>query len=213
VPGFHLEGSLMQQGNTVSGVMHTPSLACFPFATDIPVSGKLSGTVDLTFSLPGGQMLSASFIHTGDRLPLISGTYSVTGAGCVPATQGFTDGFTQDFTGSWHGTLTPAGGAPAQISLAFTQKGPDAHGFFSGTGTATITGGTCFSGALVDPATIIAGPDTQLSLVNSQPGATGTAALQGVFLPSVLGGSIFQGTYSSIQGVCAENGTFNLTSP
>ncbi|MBZ5531387.1 MAG: hypothetical protein LAO20_08145 [Acidobacteriia bacterium] len=97
--------------------------------------------------------------------------------------------------------------------MALTQTGPDAHGLFSGTGTATITGGTCFSAATVDPASLLIGAGSQLILDNSQPGTTGKTILQGDFAPLAFGGDFFTGTYTSTQGTCSESGTVSMQFP
>jgi hypothetical protein len=90
--------------------------------------------------------------------------------------------------------------------MTLTQTGPDAHGFFSATGTATITGGTCFSNATVDPASVIIGTGSTLIFDNAQPGTTGKTIIHGD-LGSGLIGSNFNGTYISTQGTCSETGT------
>ncbi len=80
---FTLQGSLLQSGNNLSGVMHASGLSCFSFNTDIPVSGTLgidntgNFSVNLVLSLPGGQTLSLNTIHPFGHLGIISGTYSL----------------------------------------------------------------------------------------------------------------------------------------
>jgi hypothetical protein len=215
---FTLAGSLMQSGNSVSGVMHITLPACFSFSTDIPVSGTLSTnntgdfTVALALTLPGGQNLSFSTVHPGGHLSSIAGTYSLTGAGCAAPDQGLASGNIMSVTGSsWVGTLVSIGGTTSHISLALTQTGPDAHGFFSATGTATITGGTCFTGASVDPASVVIGAGSQLIMDNSQVGTAGKLTLQGVFSPLPFGGATFAGAYTSTQGACSDSGTASMT--
>ncbi len=215
---FTLAGSLMQSGNSVAGVMHIAMPACFSFNTDIPVSGTLgtnqSGdfTVNLTLTLPSGQQLSFSTIHPGGHLSQLTGAYSLTGAGCATSDQGSAGGTILSITGgNWIGTLTSTGGTVSHIALALTQTGPDAHGFFSATGTGTITGGTCFGGASVDPATVVIGPGSQLVMDSSQTGTTGTLTLQGTFSPLPFGGATFAGAYTSTQGACSDSGTASMT--
>jgi len=109
--------------------------------------------------------------------------------------------------GSWMGHFNSSGGVVSQVTnMTLTQTGPDAHGFFSATGTATITGGTCFSNATVDPASVIIGTGSTLIFDNAQPGTTGKTIIHGD-LGSGLIGSNFNGTYISTQGTCSETGT------
>jgi hypothetical protein len=210
---FTLQGSLLQSGNNLSGVMHATALPCFPFNTDIPVTGKLgidqtgNFSVDLVYSLPGGQTLSLNTIHPFGHFSFISGTYSLNGAGCAASDQGNVVGQSLSIGGSWMGHFNSSGGVVSQVTnMTLTQTGPDAHGFFSATGTATITGGTCFSNATVDPASVIIGTGSTLIFDNAQPGTTGKTIIHGD-LGSAIIGSNFNGTYVSTQGTCSETGT------
>jgi len=211
---FTLSGSLMQSGNTVSGVMHISMPACFNFSTDLPVTGTLSNAADfpvnLSLALPSGQMLTLSLLHPGGHLSNVTGTFAITGAGCAAPEQGLANGGTLTISGQWSGTLTPTGGPSSQIRLNLTQTGPDTHGFFSATGTATITGTGCFSNASVDPATIIIGSGSQIILDNSLSGSTCKLTMQGGIIPGAFGGASFVGTYTSTQGTCSEAGGVNL---
>jgi hypothetical protein len=213
---FTLQGSLLQSGNNLSGVMHASGLSCFSFNTDIPVSGKLgidntgNFSVDLVLSLPGGQTLTLNTIHPFGHFGFISGTYSLAGAGCSALDQGNVVGELVSIGGFWMGHFNSSGGVVSQVTnMTLTQTGPDANGFFSATGSATITGGTCFSSAIVDPASVIIGTGSTLIFDNAQPGTTGKTVVQGD-LQSGLFGSNFNGTYISTQGTCSETGTVTL---
>lgn len=211
---FDLAGSLMQNGASVSGIQHFRSSACFPFSTDIPASGKLTDTqLDLTLSLPGGQKITLSnLIHPGGHPQFLNGPYTVSGPGCMAADQGNGGLSAQAFTASWIGTLTSSTGAKANMMLQLTQTGPDAHGLFSATGSATITGGTCFSAATIDPSTVLLGKGSTLVLDNSVAGTSGKTVLSGDFFPaSNVGFGSFNGTYTSTQGTCSENGAASLS--
>lgn len=215
-PVFRLQGNLTQNGNSMSGIMHLAMLSCVAFNTDIQVTGTLSNPSDLrlelAMALPGGQNLSFSMSHPNGTI--FPGIYSFTGAaGCgVPETGGaLLDAM--GLTGAWRATLTSSSGTTSHMSLALTQTGPDAHGFFSATGTGTITGGTCFSSATIDPASLLIGTGSQLILDNSQPGTSGKTILQGKFAPLAFGGDFFQGTYTSTEGVCSESGSIIMNSP
>jgi hypothetical protein len=215
-PVFRLQGNLTQNGNSMSGIMHLAMLSCVSFNTDIQVTGTLSNPADLRLDLamvlPGGQNLSFSMSHPdGTFFP---GIYSFTGAaGCGVPDSGGAMLHAMGLTGAWRATFTSSSGTTSQMSLALTQTGPDAHGFFSATGTATINGGTCFSSATIDPASLLIGTGSQLILDNSQPGATGKTILQGKFGPLAFGGQSFIGTYTSTQGACSESGSVIMDTP
>ena len=215
---FSVAGSLEQSGNSITGVMHLTAASCSSFNTDIPVSGTLGTdsagdfTVTLALTLPGGQALTLNMIHPGGHLSIVSGTYTLVGAGCAGPAQGFANGDVMGITGTtWRGTLTSNSGPVSQINLNMTQTGPDAHGFFSATGTGTITGGTCFSAFTVAPSSIVIGVGSNLVLTDSQTGVTGTLSLQGTFAPLPFGGATFVGTYTSTQGACSDTGSAQMS--
>jgi hypothetical protein len=215
-PVFRLQGNLTQNGNSMSGIMHLAMLSCVSFNTDIQVTGTLSNPdglrLDLAVVLPGGQNLSFSMSHPDGTI--FPGSYSFTGgAGCGVPDAGGAMLHAMGLTGAWHATFTSSSGTTSHMSMALTQTGPDAHGFFSATGTATITGGTCFSSATIDPASLLIGSGSQVVLDNSQPGAGGKTILQGQFGPLAFGGEFFNGTYTSTQGACSESGTVIMETP
>jgi hypothetical protein len=209
---FTVSGSLIQSGSSVSGVMHINMPSCFSFNSDVPVSGTLGGdlSVDLLLSLPNGQKLSFTMTHPGGHLTFVGGSYALTGAGCAAVDQGAANGNIVSAGGNWTGNLVSSTGTVSKITLSLTQTGPDAHGFFSATGTATITGGTCFASATVDPSTLITGPGSTVVLDNSAPGTTGKTIITGDFVPGLIGELFNNGTYTSTQGACSESGTANL---
>ncbi|HWF05795.1 MAG TPA: hypothetical protein VHA06_19060 [Candidatus Angelobacter sp.] len=169
-------------------------------------------TVTLGLILPGGQALSLNLIHPGGHLSIVSGTYTLAGAGCAGPTQGVASGNVMVITGTnWIGTLTSNSGPVSQINLNMTQTGPDAHGFFSATGTGTIAAGTCFSAFTVAPSSIVIGVGSTLVLTDSQSGVTGTLSLQGTFAPLPFGGATFVGTYTSTQGACSDAGSGDMS--
>jgi hypothetical protein len=217
-PVFRLQGNLTQNGNSMSGMMHLVMLSCVSFNTDIQVTGTLSNMPDFRFDLaavlPGGQKLSFSLTHPNGQQNFLSGPYSFSGGeGCGVPDAGGALVQTMVLNCTWRATFTSSGGTTSQMSLALTQTGPDAHGFFSATGTATITGGTCFSSATVDPASVLIGTGSQLILDNNQPGTNGNTILQGKFGPLAFGGFSFVGTYTSTQGTCSESGTVIMDTP
>ena len=214
VANFVLVGSLVANGSSISGIMHLQGSSCFPLTTDIPVSGTLTATeADFTAMLPNGQRVA----FTGMQHPAIphpqflGGNYSVTGSGCLANIQGLAADSSLNFSGSYTGTFTSSTGNSAHVSLTLNQTGSDAHGFFSATGTATITGGACFSSATIDPATLLLGNGSTLVLDDTAPGSTGKIIATGTFAPtSPVGFGFFTGTYTSTNGACSETGSLNM---
>jgi hypothetical protein len=214
VANFVLVGSLMQNGSSLSGIMHFQGSTCFPLSTDIPVSGKLTATeADFTAMLPNGQQVSfTNLTHPGGHPQFLGGNYSVTGAGCLPNVQGLAADEAPIFSGMYTGTFTSTTGNVAHVSLTLNQTGPDAHGFFSATGTATITGGTCFSSTTIDPFTLLLGPGSTLVLDDTTPGSTGKTISTGTFIStSPVGFGSFGGPYTSTKGACSETGNLSMS--
>jgi hypothetical protein len=212
---FELAGSLMQNGASISGVLHFTSSACFPFTTDIPTVGTITDTsVDLVSSFPSGQKLVfTNLIHPVGHPQFLNGAYSVSGPGCFPADPGSISLNAQGVTAHWTGNLTSTQLAKGGIGMSLTQTGPDVHGLFSATGTATFTAGdTCFANATVDPATLILGKGSTVVLDDSATGTTGKTVLTGDFFPaSPVGAGFFNGTYTSTEGACSESGSISMS--
>jgi hypothetical protein len=210
---FVLVGSLMQNGSSLSGIMHFQGSPCFPFATDIPVNGTLTPSeADLTAMLPNGQKVTFSgMTHPGGHLTFLNGNYSVTGSGCIANVQGTAGDGAMDFSGHYIGHFVSSTGNSASVSLSLNQTGPDAHGLFSATGTVSITGGTCFSSATLDATTLLLGKGSTLVLDDSAVGSAGKTVGNGDFSPpSPVGFPFFNGTYTSSKGACSETGALNL---
>ncbi len=216
VNSYMLIGSLMQAPGSasVSGIMHFSGTLCFPFSTDIAISGTLSSTeLDLGATLPNGQRLVFSgMTHPGGHPQFLGGNYSVLGAGCLANDQGLLNDEAMGFSGTWAGTFTSSANVVSNVNLTLNQTGPDAHGNFSATGTATITGGTCFASATFDPATLLIGNGSTLVLDDSTPGSTGkiTGTATNFFPANFLGVGSFSGTYTSTKGACSETGILGL---
>src|SRR5258707_1447733 len=208
---FTVAGSLTSSGNNISGMMHITMLSCFSFATDIPVSGTLGDTIQLVLSLPIGQKLFFTLTHPGGHTSFLSGTYSLLGSGCAVPDQGSADGRGMNFSGNWTGTFTSSSAVTSMVAMTLTQTRPDAHGFFSATGSATITGGTCFPAGNVDTSTVIIGQGSKLTLDNSAPASTGITVLSGDFTEGGFFALGFNGTYTSTQGACSETGTVSMS--
>jgi hypothetical protein len=214
VANFVLVGSLMQNGPSLSGIMHLQGSPCFLLSTDIPVSGTVSATeADFTAMLPNGQRVTfTAMMHPLVPHPqFLGGNYSVTGPGCLPNIQGLASDEANNFSGTYIGKFSSTTGGSANVTLTLNQTGPDAHGFFSATGTATITGGTCFSSATIAPTTVLLGNGSTLVLNDSAAGSTGQTVAVGQFVASSnVGFGFFGGTYTSTKGACSETGALNM---
>ncbi|HLY92490.1 MAG TPA: hypothetical protein VKQ89_04445 [Candidatus Angelobacter sp.] len=211
---FVLVGNLMQNGSSISGIMHFQGSPCFPLTTDIPVSGTLTPTeADFSAMLPNGQKVTFTAMQHG-AIPhpqFLGGNFSVTGSGCLANSQGLAGDAAMNFSGAYTGRFVSSTGNSANVSLSLNQSGPDAHGFFSASGTATITGGTCFSSATIDPATLLLGDGSTLVLDDTAPGSAGKTIANGTFVAtSPVGFGFFSGTYTSAKGTCSESGSLNL---
>lgn len=218
---FRLDGTLINKfpaSPAISGVMHISNSPCFPFAADIPVSGMVknnSGDSELVLTLPSGQ--TASF----NVLPVsifFGGSYSITGAGCATPDQGTIVGQSFMFAFLYFSNLVSKSGTSARGNLTIkSQTGPDANGFWSATGTATLASASgtapCFSNATIDPSTtVLSGPNSQIVLVDSDPGKTGKTILTGTF--DGVGGFglvTFNGTYTSTEGACSDSGAVGMS--
>src|SRR5215510_14519175 len=123
VANFVLVGSLIQNGSSLSGIMHFQGSSCFPLSTDIPVSGTLSSTeADFTAMLPNGQQVSFTGMKQ-QPVPhpqFLGGNYSVSGSGCLGNVQGLASDGSLDFTGTYTGTFVSST-STAQVSLSLTQ--------------------------------------------------------------------------------------------
>ena len=212
---FRLNGNLMQTGSAIAGTMHITMPSCFSFNADIPVNGiahrDAAGSFDLGMVLPDGQQLAVHLSHPEIKPSILIGTYSLTGPGCALPDQGGIGISGIDVTGTWHATFNPTGGPSSQGTISLTQTGPDAHGFFSATGTATLTG-TCFTAGTVATSSLIMGKGSQL-ILDGPPGPAGKTTVQGDFQNLPFGGSTFNGTYTSTQGACSESGGVSMRFP
>ena len=211
---FELQGGLTQNGSSISGIMHFMNSSCFPFSTDISLTGTATASeIDLQSVLPNGQqVMFTGLTHPDGHGSFLGGNYAVTGAGCIPTVPGSVVIQVEALGGNWIGTMNSSSGSMARINLNMAQTGPDAHGLFSATGTATITGGTCFSNANIDPSTVLIGDGSTLVLDDAGPSGTGKTVLTGNFFgPSPVGFGAGSGTYISSEGSCSETGTFSLS--
>ncbi|HKT52748.1 MAG TPA: hypothetical protein VJV96_20780 [Candidatus Angelobacter sp.] len=211
---FELQGGLTQNGSSISGIMHFMNSSCFPFSTDISLTGTATASeIDLQSVLPNGQqVVFTQLTHPGGHGSFLGGNYAVTGAGCIPTAPGSVVVQVEALGGNWIGTLNSSSGSMARINLNMSQTGPDAHGLFSANGTATITGGTCFGSANIDPSTVLIGDGSTLVLDDAAPPGTGKTVLTGNFFgPSPVGFGAGSGTYISSEGSCSETGTFSLS--
>ncbi|HEY6306160.1 MAG TPA: hypothetical protein VI488_06830 [Candidatus Angelobacter sp.] len=197
--------SLSQTGTSVSGIMHLVSPPCFTPLSGINVNATVNGpTLQLTASTATGQTISVT--ATGSATSL-TGSYTLGGTNCPQDQGAFTAILVPSATGSWHGTLTSTAGGPAtQVTAMLTQSGPDAQGFFSVSGTVTLSG-SCLSSGTVGGLAIGAG----YALIVTPPSGEPVAISGAMTDPATA--NAFSGFYSSIASTCTDSGTASLTRP
>jgi hypothetical protein len=133
-------GSLTQTGSTVSGVLHVSNSTCFVWATDVPVSGTVTGnSVTLTSASVAGQIITITGSATST---LITGTYSIA-SGCAGGDYGtITATLVPPTTANWTGTVANvATNNAATVSLS--QGSPNADGYSPLSGSISLSGLSC----------------------------------------------------------------------
>jgi hypothetical protein len=148
-------GGLLQnngQTNAVSGVLGNIQPPC---STTASVSGNLNGKA-ITFALDeNGQSIAFTGTINND-INAMTGAYSAPAGGCTNGDSGtWNANRIPSITGTWGGTLTPSSAteAPFQISVPLTQN--INNGKVSG--TAVVTGSSCFTSIFLATPNFIAG--------------------------------------------------------
>src|SRR6185503_15016616 len=139
-------GDGVQTGTSVSGALRVINSACFTPTTSVPISGVISGqTATVTSAAVASQTINASLSGSATAL---TGTYTVTGAGCAGGDKGNIAGvLVPSITGTWKGTFVsntvanPSVGVTAPI----TEGAADPSGLFVLTGSAAYVGSPCFA--------------------------------------------------------------------
>ena len=194
-----LGGSLIQQGNSVLGVLHAPTSSCFdPMLDDLVVSGSVDGqTVTFSTEPVRGQTITISTtVKSAGGISALSGTYTFSGSTCIGAT-GTASGFLiPPLTGIFAGPVT--GSLTGNVTANLTQTGPDEHGFFHLSGNLTFSGSPCFtSGTIVSSS--LSGIVADFSITTNDGGHTAVAGLN-----SLLGITPSFGISPTVEtGTCA----------
>lgn len=154
VPGVtsEVQGSIVQAGYSITGVLHVLASSCFDANTNMSVTGSITGSsVTITSSPVAGQVVSFTGTATGTTL---NGTYSISG-GCAGGDHGTITGFeVPSLSGSWTGSFTSFSGPSTNVTVAVSQGSPFTDGSFALSGTATFQGSTCFASGTITPGAI-----------------------------------------------------------
>jgi len=208
-PSFLIGGNVVQTGTSVTGGLRVINSACFTASTSVPITGTISGqTATVTSAAVASQTINASLSGSATAL---TGTYTVTGAGCAGGDKGNIAGvLVPSITGTWKGTFVsntvanPSVGVTAPI----TEGAADPSGLFVLTGSAAYVGSPCFATGTTATASGLAGRTTDVFFKNDD-GSTVefVGALNNPASPTQI-----NGTYTVTGGLCGgDSGTGQLT--
>jgi len=208
-PTFIIGGDVNQSGSTISGGVRVANSTCFTFGTAVPVSGTISGqTATVTSAAIASQTITATL--TGSATAL-SGSYTVSGTGCAGGDKGtVTAVMVPSITATWKGTFTSNGLGNPQVgvSIPITEGTADNTGLFPLSGTATLTGSTCFSSGTLATGSGMAGRVVDVIIINSD--GSHTEFIGNLTSPATP--TQVTGTYTVTGGVCGgDSGTGTLT--
>jgi hypothetical protein len=204
-------GNLVQNGTTISGIIHLSGSPCFdPVTDDLVVSGTATGSTTafgvITFKTAPvrGQTITFS---SGTLAPiaglneLLVGSFTLDGGTCAPGTHGSMSGvMVPSVTGSWKGAFTPSlvGATPLAATANLTQTGPDAHGVFQISGNLAFSGSKCFTAGTITSGSIL-GTNATLTIATNDGGLV-TFSPQ---LPDRAKGPAMEGLYEIQTGACS----------
>jgi hypothetical protein len=177
-------GNLVQNGTTISGIIHLTGSPCFdPLTDDLVVSGTATGSATaldgvITFKTSPVRGQTITFISS-TKTPsspgqnqIIDGSFTLDGGTCAPGTNGVMVGImVPSVTGNWKGAFTPflLGATQIAATASLTQSAPDAHGFFQISGNLTFTGSQCFTSGTITSGSIL-GTDATLTITTDDGG-------------------------------------------
>ncbi len=144
-----LSGSLVSQGNNITGVLH--GSGCVAASQDIAFSGTEDdkGNVTLTSTnLPDNVATIAGTVSITPGGMYFQSTLTVTGSGPCAMSQPymvFTGTQYQPLNGNFAATLTSSGSATATLAASFTAAATNADGEIPETGTLTLATASCSS--------------------------------------------------------------------
>lgn len=197
--------NLYTAGDTVTGLLHFSNMPCGftvnGIMYDAPVTGTISSNGNLRLSTTdiNGLTLTAAGIWSSGVIS--SGTYTISGK-CEyeNGDHGTLTGFpVSPLSGTYIGTFRSASGEQVRATMVLSQSGPDSHGIYSLTGTATFSGSPCFSSGTIDVNAydFVVGSSVQFPLVTSQ----GALLFQGQVTDGT--GNTITGQYEVTAGSCA----------
>lgn len=143
-------GGLTSNGNKVMGVLHVIGSQCFTQDQDVPISGTLSASNQLsaTTAAVNGQVITVSALVSADGKSMSAGTYSISG-GCGNTDHGSVSGtLIPSFSGTYSGTYQDGFDGAVQISFPLTESSSATpNGLFTATtAKATLTNAVhCFA--------------------------------------------------------------------
>jgi hypothetical protein len=225
--GIEGPGSLTQSGSTVSGVFHFSIPGCLNADTDVPLSGSISS--DLTLSLSSqpinGVTISFSLQGVVASLPNNSLFTNLKGSFLVASPCGNGSGtalvdFAGSYAGNWVLHLFPSPPDMVASLVLNAPTGPDAHGQFNYTGTATFTGTPCFTSGTITGQTL--GTKLTLQIATNDSPTPGMTSIHGVWgfdkqepgVGSNFFGPPVIGTFTTTAGNCAgTSGMFSMDPP
>jgi hypothetical protein len=191
-------GSLTQIDSTISGILHVSNSTCFDWATDIPVSGTVTGdSVTLISDSISGQIITI----TGSATPtLLTGTYSIA-SGCAGGDSGtVTAALIPPATAIWNG-VSASGGANNAATVSLSQGSPNADGYSPLSGALSLSGLPCsIAGTLATEQSWIMGNLVQ-AVVNLSDGST--LALNGFITDAPASANQMTLNFSISGGPCA----------
>jgi len=145
-----LGGSLMQQGNNISGILHVPDTTCFdPVLDDLVVNGTVDG-LTVTFStvpIRGQTITISATASTAGSTSTLKGSYTSVGSTCIGGNGTVAALLVSPLTGTFSGQVM--GSLTSTVTANLTQTGPDAHGFFHLSGNFSFSGSPCFSSGTI----------------------------------------------------------------
>jgi hypothetical protein len=208
IPGVtsEVQGSIVQAGSSVNGVLHVLGSSCFDPDTNMSVTGSITGnSVTITSSPVVGQVVSFSGTATGTSL---NGTYSISG-GCASGDRGTISGFKVPFlSGNWAGSFTSFSGPSINLNVPLSQWPPFTDGSFGLSGAATFQGSSCFAGGTITPGAITSPIGTGSSTIGTFVWIEiNTSNGQVVFFGDVnSAGNQISGLYDVTGGSCDSDG-------
>lgn len=149
--GAVLTGST--SSSAITGIAHIYASSCFDFTVDIPVTGTIdqSKNITMTSATTAGQVVTVNL--TSNSSNTMTGTYTIAG-GCAAGDKGtLSAALVPNISGTWTGSVqSNTDNSVSQVSAQLTQaQTANSDGLYPLTGNISFPNGTCFtSGNLVN---------------------------------------------------------------